>query len=93
MALRAIPLTGPGGSYRGKTGRGNLWPARRFMTHYDISRLPFAVVHNGTQLLYAPRFATAGHQLLAGQEHGGSISDIWVSGSSPPRLIDQIDRA
>src|SRR3984957_12871431 len=34
--MAAICLTWPrrpGGSHRGNTGRGNLWPARRLMTH------------------------------------------------------------
>jgi hypothetical protein len=51
MALRAVPPMRPGGSYRGKTGRGNLWPARRFVTHRDISRGSFAVAHNGSLYL------------------------------------------
>jgi hypothetical protein len=33
LAFRAVPPVGPGGSYRGKTGRGNLGPSRWFMTH------------------------------------------------------------
>src|SRR6202790_1302720 len=36
----------PGGSYRGKTGRGNSWPPRRFMTHIVALPQDFAVMQH-----------------------------------------------
>ena len=59
MALRAIPPTGPGGSYRGNTGRGNLWPARQKMTRSDRLLVINTALQKG--LL---------HHLVGRDEHG-----------------------
>jgi hypothetical protein len=54
------PQTGMRGSYRGKTGRGGLWWARRFMTHRDILRPSIAALRKIYSITSSARLSNVG---------------------------------
>jgi hypothetical protein len=60
----AAPPTGPGGCYRVKTGRGNLWPARWLMTHSDRLPVPIAAVRDIRKLGDRERLIEIGNDVV-----------------------------